>query len=257
MLHDFDRLTLANDSTSLLTDPGLVGRRKTRAMAEWTEARRFRTSLVERLFPGGIKVAGDEPRLALGAVDNAQARAAYQDAGFDCVVEAGLGAGPSEYLALRLHTFPIDAFSPPNTAPKTLVSLCCRTGYADFSKQFTESGVCQSLVAPFHSADGAIASQFCQSFFAHHLLIGETARIAFRHSPDAIPGSTRFRLWEKGKVTGGQAHRLTSICSRATVPTSHPIGRSSPPGGRQQAITPFLTWKRTTRRLKYDAPIAA
>lgn len=106
VLQDFDRLTLANDSTSLLTNPGLVGRRKTRAMAEWAEARGFRTSLVERTFPGGIKVAGDEPRLALGGVDNAQARAAYEDAGFDCVVEAGLGAGPTEYLALRLHTFP-------------------------------------------------------------------------------------------------------------------------------------------------------
>jgi hypothetical protein len=109
ILQDFDRLTLANDSTSLLTNPELVGRRKTRAMAEWAEARGFRTSLVERPFPGGIKVVGDEPRLALGGVDNAQARAAYEDAGFDCVVEAGLGAGPPEYLALRLHTFPASA----------------------------------------------------------------------------------------------------------------------------------------------------
>ena len=106
VLQDFDRLTLANDSTSLLSTPELVGRRKTRAMAEWAEARGFRTTLVERAFPGGIKVAGDEPRLALGGVDNAQARAAYEDTGFDCVVEAGLGAGPTEYLALRLHTFP-------------------------------------------------------------------------------------------------------------------------------------------------------
>ena len=106
VFQDFDRLTLANDSTSLLTSPGLVGRHKTRVMAEWAEARGFRTNIVERLFPGGIKVDGDEPRLALGGVDNAQARAAYEDAGFNCVVEAGLGAGPTEYLALRLHSFP-------------------------------------------------------------------------------------------------------------------------------------------------------
>jgi len=96
-------------------------------------------------------------------------------------------------------------FSQPNPAPKTFVSLCCRTGYAAFSKVFSESDVCQALVAPFHSVHGAIASQFCQSFFAHHLLVGETARIAFRHSRDAIPGSTRFRLWEKGEVTGGNS----------------------------------------------------
>src|SRR5439155_11704327 len=89
--------TVANDSTSLLTSPELVGELKTRAMARWAEQRGFRTRVVERLFPGGMNVAGDEPRLLLGGVDNALARAAYEDAGFDCVVEAGLGAGPSEY----------------------------------------------------------------------------------------------------------------------------------------------------------------
>jgi hypothetical protein len=106
MLQDFDTLTKANDSTSLLTSTKLVGRKKTRAMAEWAESRGFRTRLVERIFPGRISIAEDEPRLALGGVDNPQARAAYEDAGFDCVIEAGLGAGPSEYLALRVHSFP-------------------------------------------------------------------------------------------------------------------------------------------------------
>lgn len=106
VLQDFDRLTPANDSTSLLTSPALVGEFKTRAMARWAEARGFRTRIVERMFPGGMTVTGDEPRLLLGGVDNALARAAYEDAGFDCVIEAGLGAGPAEYLALRLHSFP-------------------------------------------------------------------------------------------------------------------------------------------------------
>ncbi len=109
VLQDFDRLTLANDSTSLLTTPSLVGQLKTRAMARWAEARGFRTRLVERVFPGGLIIADDEPRLALGGVDNPQARAAYEDAGFDCIIEAGLGAGPVEYLALRLHSFPATA----------------------------------------------------------------------------------------------------------------------------------------------------
>jgi hypothetical protein len=105
-LQDFDRLAESNDSTSLLTDEGLIGELKTRAMAQWAEARGFDTRIIERPFPGGIKVTGDEPRLALGGVDNPQARACYEDAGFDWVVEAGLGSGSTEYLALRLHTFP-------------------------------------------------------------------------------------------------------------------------------------------------------
>jgi hypothetical protein len=105
-LQDFDRLAESNDSTSLLTDEGLIGELKTRAIAQWAEARGFDTRIIERPFPGGIKVIGDEPRLALGGVDNPQARAHYEDAGFEWVVEAGLGSGPTEYLALRLHTFP-------------------------------------------------------------------------------------------------------------------------------------------------------
>ncbi len=86
--------------------------------------------------------------------------------------------------------------------PKTFVSLCCKTGYAAFSKPFSESSLCQSLVAPFHSVHGAIASQFCQTFFSYHLLSGETTKIAFKHSRNAVPGATHFRLWQDGKVTG-------------------------------------------------------
>jgi hypothetical protein len=44
--------------------------------------------------------------VALCGVDNLAARAALEDAGFDLVVEAGLGAGPKEYLAMRVHVFP-------------------------------------------------------------------------------------------------------------------------------------------------------
>jgi hypothetical protein len=106
VLHDFDRLADSNDSTSLLTKMNLVGRYKTREMANWAEARGFNTRIVERRFPGGLRIENDEPRLALGGVDNSQARAAYEDAGFDWIVEAGLGAGHTEFLAIRLHTFP-------------------------------------------------------------------------------------------------------------------------------------------------------
>lgn len=106
VLQDFDTLQKSNDSTSLLTHPGLIGSLKTRAMADWAESRGFRTRLVERRFPGGIQIANDEPRVALGGVDNPQARAAYEDTGFDWIIEAGLGGGPQEYQSIRLHTFP-------------------------------------------------------------------------------------------------------------------------------------------------------
>ncbi len=105
-LQDFDRLAAANESTSMLTRPGLEGRLKTREMAAWAEARGFRTRLIERRFDGNLVLGEDDPRVLFCGVDNALARAALEDPHFDLVVDTGLGAGPQEYLAMRLHTFP-------------------------------------------------------------------------------------------------------------------------------------------------------
>jgi len=106
VLQDYDALAEANDSTSLLTRQVMVGEKKTRAMANWCEARGFQASIFERRFAGNFKVASDEPSIALCGVDNALARAALEDVGFSRIIEAGLGAGRQEYLAFQLHTFP-------------------------------------------------------------------------------------------------------------------------------------------------------
>ncbi len=106
VLHDFDSLVLANDSTSPLTTPSLVGRKKARAMAEWAEERGFRTTVIERRFASNFCVGPTEPALALCGVDNPQARADLEKVGFRRVIEAGLGKGTTEYLAFAIHTFP-------------------------------------------------------------------------------------------------------------------------------------------------------
>lgn len=104
-LQDFDRIAPSNDSTSLLTSLAMVERPKTRVMAEWAESRGFQTRIIERRFAADFSVAAEEPAVALCGVDNALARAALEDAGFDYVIEAGLGGG-SDFLAIRLHGFP-------------------------------------------------------------------------------------------------------------------------------------------------------
>jgi hypothetical protein len=75
------------------------------------EERGFRARMVERRFAGDVVLQDDDPRILLCGVDNGEARAALEDAGFDLVVEAGLGAGPTEYLAMRVHTFPASVTS--------------------------------------------------------------------------------------------------------------------------------------------------
>jgi len=106
VLQDFDELVEANDSTSMLTNMTLIGQRKTRSMAAWCEQRGFRTTVVERRFAANFTLASDEPAVAVCGVDNPHARAALEDVGFARIVEAGLGAGPSEYLAFQVHSFP-------------------------------------------------------------------------------------------------------------------------------------------------------
>jgi len=106
VLQDFDVLAPSNESTSLLTAPGLVDYRKTRAMAAWAERRGFVATIVERRFRPDFRVAEDEPPVALCGMDNALGRAALEEVGFSRIIEAGLGKGVSDFLALRLHTFP-------------------------------------------------------------------------------------------------------------------------------------------------------
>lgn len=106
VLQDFDSLVLANDSTSPLTQRGMLGQKKTRAMADWCEERGFGTRIIERRFNSNFTIDDEEPRVALCGVDNELARAALEEVGFAQVVEAGLGLGTEEYLAFQMHCFP-------------------------------------------------------------------------------------------------------------------------------------------------------
>jgi len=105
LLHDFDIIKRANDSTSLLIDLSMRGR-KTRVLARQLESVGIDASLVERPFNGREAIADQDPRILFCGVDNGLSRALIDQAGFELVVEAGLGNGPIEYQAMRLHTFP-------------------------------------------------------------------------------------------------------------------------------------------------------
>ena len=108
VLQDFDCLTESNDSTSLLSSLSAVGRKKARHVGEWLEARGFTTFLDEHRFGHWTRRGPDDPGVAFCGVDNALARASLEKAGFDLIVEAGLGGGTQGFRSLALHTFPAD-----------------------------------------------------------------------------------------------------------------------------------------------------
>jgi hypothetical protein len=106
VLEDTDRVTPSTESTSILTDASMVGQRKTRVLASWAERRGFQTEIQERLFGGWIKRQNFEPTAALCGIDNALGRTALDQAGFDLVLEAGLGRGHRDFRTMRIHSFP-------------------------------------------------------------------------------------------------------------------------------------------------------
>ena len=106
VLQDIDEITRSTHSTSILTDLSMVGRRKTRAMADIAEGFGFNVSIMERFFSEDFERQPNEPAIALCGLDNALGRRAMDCVGFDLIVEAGLGRGHQDFRKIRLHTLP-------------------------------------------------------------------------------------------------------------------------------------------------------
>jgi len=106
VLEDFDRIAPSNESTSLLTDHSVIGKTKSRAMADWLERREFRTVIEERPFGEWTRRNKFEPGVAICGVDNADARSSLECAGFGLVIEAGLGRGRWACKNYSVHAFP-------------------------------------------------------------------------------------------------------------------------------------------------------
>ena len=106
VLQDVDTITSSTLSTSILSEEAMIGKRKTRAIADVLEARGFKTAIVERKFDEALRVQPEDPQIALCGVDNALARRSLCDVGFKFIVEAGLGSGSKDFRAIRIHTFP-------------------------------------------------------------------------------------------------------------------------------------------------------
>lgn len=125
LLHDHDKVGPENLPVQLLTESHWLGRRKARACSDWAEEQGFSTALVETPFSASTKPAGDEPQILLAGVDNLKARRMAAAAGFDLVIDAGLGAAAVDAFDFRLHAFPGErdamaawpAISEPSVAP--------------------------------------------------------------------------------------------------------------------------------------------
>ena len=189
LLQDYDDLVLANDSTSLLTNRQLIGQRKTRAMAAWCEQRGFETRINERRFAGNFEIDEEEPQVALCGVDNEFARAALEDVGFAQIIEAGLGRGTEEYLALQIHCFPAERSAldrwRPSDSNNPSESLIGQPAYDSLAAAGIDKCGLTML------ANRAVGASFVGAFTAT-LVISELLRMALgEHRYGVIDGSLR------------------------------------------------------------------
>lgn len=108
VLQDLDISAPENQAIQILTQLHHIGSKKTRAMGAWAEAHGFKTILSEIPFGPNTVRDSDMPGLALIGVDNIRTRryAARAEAGFDLVLDAGLGSTPTEVFDIRIHAFP-------------------------------------------------------------------------------------------------------------------------------------------------------
>lgn len=105
-LQDTDRLGVANRATAMLHTGRGIGERKTRNVVRILEPLGWDTSIVERRYEGGRLRGAGEPALLLGGVDNNRTRRAFDDAGFEAIYDAGLGAGADSYLDMTIRRLP-------------------------------------------------------------------------------------------------------------------------------------------------------
>lgn len=122
-LQDYDEVEDGNWSAGLFCEPDQVGELKTRLAAGWFERRGFRTRLLERPFDEYTKRTKTEPRVALCGFDNPESRQLLEDAGFELVVDAGLGASLDHFDRIVLRTFPDATHKARDIFHKTIAPL--------------------------------------------------------------------------------------------------------------------------------------
>ncbi|MCI0534087.1 MAG: hypothetical protein L0Z50_02550 [Verrucomicrobiales bacterium] len=156
-LQDFDRAVEANRSAGLLCESQHIGRYKTRIVSDWLEARGFSTRICERAFDALTQRQSGEPRIALCGFDSAGARRHIGDAGFDLVVECGLGSSLDDFDSFLLHTFP-EASRPPQQVWPSDIESRHRILQPELVQEFHGKGECGILAETL--AKKAISTSF-------------------------------------------------------------------------------------------------
>jgi hypothetical protein len=229
-LQDVDASELGNLAIQVLTKPGWIGRKKARSAAPWGEERGFRTTIIESRFVKGTKHWTEEPGLALVGVDNLAARRAAAGPNFDLLVDAGLGATPSEIFDIRIHGFP-GTRSPKQAWPEP-----------DFQPEMPLDPTLQELVDA-----GRIDRCGAVTIAGRSLGVPSTAVAAAAIRCAGLPGRARRRLLRSGRCDTSQL----SSCDRPSARLGQ-AGNPAFPAGQERILiaSPVTEMHRCSARLR-------
>ncbi|MDO7868526.1 hypothetical protein [Nocardioides jiangxiensis] len=197
-LQDYDRVSDANHSTSVfVTDPD-ERRLKTRVVAHALETVGFQTRLVERPLNADQRRSEDEPGLALVGVDKLAPRRHLSAVGWDYTVDVGLGAGPTDFTGISLHTFPAAGRSSELAAWQNEPTTARRDATLEM-KAYSEAG--EQACGHVLLADKAVAVPFV-GVVAACLAVAEPLRLLHGANPTAALAYDVGRLAPARAVTG-------------------------------------------------------
>jgi hypothetical protein len=166
VLQDDQKAGIENEATGLLTTATDINQRKTRIAARWLDELGWETSLIERRHFGDIPLLDADPAIVVTGLDSPDARLAIAKAGFDFMVDAGLGHGPVDFEGLQIRVLKKGAdledmwSAPPK--PKDVDGLLDEKAYKAHAAQGDGCGTFDlaeaSVAVPFvGAAAGALA----------------------------------------------------------------------------------------------------
>src|ERR1019366_6949972 len=121
-------------------------RRKTRVANDWLEAAGWSTEMIERRHRGDIRLTAEDPPLLLSGLDEISPRRLLAKAGFEYMVDAGIGSGARDFEGLQVRVIPkkVDAerlWEQPGP-PRTLDKLLATEAYQAVDKAAKARGGC-------------------------------------------------------------------------------------------------------------------
>lgn len=160
VLQDDQTVGEENEATGLLTTAADVNHRKTRVAAKWLDGVGWPTSLVERRHYGDITLLPDDPAIVITGLDEPKARIAIAGAGFDYMIDAGIGHGPVDFEGLQIRVLKkgtdATAFWSTPEIPKDLDALLQQEAYREHAEKFENCGTLTlanaSVAVPFVGA---------------------------------------------------------------------------------------------------------